>query len=66
MRYHPHDDYKPENIPDFAAFVDELVLNRYVRLSTLREWLNHWPQSFKTAVWQKLHTRTKEIIRLMQ
>jgi hypothetical protein len=64
--YQPEQDYKPENIPDFAAYIDDLVLNRYVRLATLREWSNHWPQSFKTAVWRRLNPRTKEVIKLMQ
>ena len=64
--YHPHDDYKTANAGDFARYIDELVMARYIKLATLREWTDTWPQAFKSAVWQKLHTRTKEIIRLMQ
>ena len=65
-RYHPKQDYVPANAADFAAFVDELVMARYLKLATLREWTDTWPQAFKSAVWQKLHTRTKEVIKLMQ
>ena len=66
MIYQPEQDYKPENIPDFAAYIDDLVLVRRVRLATLREWTSAWPSDFKSAVWARLATRTKEMIRLMQ
>ncbi len=64
--YHPKQDYVPANAGDFARYIDELVVARYIKLATLREWIAYWPPSFKSAVWGKLHKRTKEVIKLMQ
>ena len=64
--YFPKDDYQPENADDFARYVDQLVMDRKVHLSTLREWISYWPSDFKKSVWGKISTHTKEVIKLMQ
>ena len=64
--YFPKDDYTIENSDDFARYVDELVMARYIKLATLREWISYWPSDFKKAVWSKISTHTKDIIKLMQ
>ena len=64
--YFPHDDYTIDNANDFARYIDELVMDRMVRLDTLREWISYWPSDFKKSVWGKISTHTKEVIKLMQ
>jgi hypothetical protein len=66
MIYHPYDDYLLENADNFAEYIDGLVSDGLVNLSTLREWSSFWPQPFKAAVWGKLNSKTRKIINQMR
>jgi hypothetical protein len=54
--------YIDENIPHFAAFIDELVLVRRVDLKILRMWISYWLHDFKHKVWHSIKSQTRKTL----